>query len=306
MWYNESLKNEYINNNIIIQRNQHLENYINNYFNITSTWEKKLSKDICNFTANEIITLYKSLFTSSLEYLMVINSQLSNYTKYCMSKDIVTDHQNHFEEMSKEVLMECVNRKLLEEKIISKKQMIDYIESSELKNAVDKYIIQGLFLGLLPEELVDLRMDNFVGYDIHINNKIIPTNLKFKENTKKAIEDTEYYIYTENTRNNIYKLNPEDPSPIKVKEGYDIDGTKSAKYQRMSKKLAALQKNTRYSALTYKSLRESGRIAMIKELHEETGKTMYECIKDKKISEIYGKVGAVQRYIMKYRKWLTE
>lgn len=304
MWYNESWKKEYLKDNIIIQRNQHLEKYIDNYFNLTYDWECRHGKDISNFTTNEIIILYKSLFTPSLEYLMVINSQLSNYTKFCMSKDLVTDHQNHFEEMSKEVLMTCVNTTLLDKKIVSYEQLMTVV-NNQAQNAVDKYILLGLFYGLTPHELIDLRMNNFVENDVHIDDKIIPTNIQFKSLAEESINTFTYYIYNpKNIERGEYRLNEDDPSPIKVKEGFDVSGTDGAKYQRMAKKLITLQNDLGYQWFTYKKLRESGRIHTIKQLQKETDMSLIECLKNDKVTSVYGKVSGMERYILKYEKFL--
>ena len=122
--YNEELKLEYIKENK--DRNFALEEISKRLFNQIEETEIKFGKDCCEFTISEIIDYYKSRLSASLESLNVINSNLKLYTNWCMvKKGMVEDHQNHYMEISIELLNQCLNLGLTMSKIISRKDLFN-------------------------------------------------------------------------------------------------------------------------------------------------------------------------------------
>ena len=300
--YNEKQKREYLNDSNTQQRNLSLESYLIGYFKLVEPYEKSYDKDLCNFTTLEILTFYKSLWSSSLEYLMVINSQFSNYTRYCMVHDYVTDHQNHFEELSKEDIYTCVNTTLLRSKIIDK----DTLESqlNLYYNAVDKYVVYGLFQGMSPYDLVDLTLENINGNYLQLKDRTLYMEDRFIAWTKEAIDTYEYACYGKTNRS--INLHPLDTSPVKVRITGEPVGSDGAKYQRISKKLAVLQKEFDLECLTTKNLKESGRIYNLNKMHQETGKPYNECLGSDEIINRYGTKVSIDRYMLKYGEWLKD
>ena len=94
--------------------------YLECQFEKVSSMETELNKDVSNFTYYEIVEYYKLLNTCSLEYLRVLNSQFSLYTQWCLQQNLVSDSQNHYLELRTEDYDNCINKALINLKVIPK------------------------------------------------------------------------------------------------------------------------------------------------------------------------------------------
>ena len=160
--YNSELKIQYIeekSQEVIISNN-----YLECQFNKSFKLENELDKDISNFTVYEIIEYYKMLNSSSLDTLVVMNSQFSMYTQWCLQKSLVRDNQNHFLEMTIEQLKECLNKMLVNLKFVTREIVLNWVD--ELPNPKDQFVLLGLFEGLKGKdfcELAKLRPEDIKG-----------------------------------------------------------------------------------------------------------------------------------------------
>ena len=196
--YNKELKFEYIK-----EKNQEAvlpSNYLENQFFKVSEMEKELDKDVSNFTVYEIIEYFKLLNLTSLESLKVMTSEFSMYTQWCLQKSLVTDNQNHFLEMSNDILMGCINKAVLSMKIISRETILSWV--NQLPNPKDQFVLLGLFEGLKgkdfcelaklkPEDIDDNIAHLCTGRDIEISDKLI-------EIIDDCIKEDQYYSITGN------------------------------------------------------------------------------------------------------------
>ena len=83
--FNEKLKNIYIK-----EKSESVtlpSNYLECQFNKVEKMEEESNKDVCNFTAYEIIEYYKTLNIAALESLAVMNSHFSMYTQWCLQNN---------------------------------------------------------------------------------------------------------------------------------------------------------------------------------------------------------------------------
>ena len=175
--YNEELKRRYIKEKK--ESSTLPSNYLECQFNKIGSYEEELNKDVHDFTVYEIIEYYKMLSVASLEVLAVLNSHLSLYTQWCLGQSIVRDNQNHYEEIELETMKKCLNKVLVEKKIVSREQVIDWCE--QLPNPKDQLVFLGLFEGIKGEnfsEFVNLQLK-----DINKNNL---TLMETHEEKKKA------------------------------------------------------------------------------------------------------------------------
>ena len=151
MIYNKELKARYIQ-----EKNENAtlpSNYLECQFNKVGKFENELNKDVHDFTIYEIIEYYKTLNVSSLEVLAVLNSHLSLYTQWCLQQSIVVDNQNHFLEISLDQLKGCLNKVLIDKKIVNRQQVVEYCES--IPNPKDQVVILGLFEGIKGKDFAD-------------------------------------------------------------------------------------------------------------------------------------------------------
>ena len=208
--YNEIIKNRYI------QEKESTTNmpkgYLERQFNKSEFFEEKLNKDICNFTAYEIMDFYKTINISSLESLVVLNSHLSLYTQWCMCQNLIPDCQNHFEEIDSDILIECINTTTLEKSIITRETLNVWL--TNLDNPGDAFVMLCLFEGIKGKEfceIANMKMSDFSGNTVKLctgREMIVPDKLiELAEITDKTME----YHAVSKTNKKIYPL---------VDEGY--------------------------------------------------------------------------------------
>lgn len=141
IYYNEELKKRYVQ-----EKEQFLtvtSNYIDVQFRKVSETEYEHNKDVSNWTVYEIIEYYKLLNLTSFESLMCLNSIFSQYTQFCLENSLVRDNQNHYLECTKEVLAGCINKAILDKKLISRNMVLKWVD--ELPNPKDQFILLSLF-----------------------------------------------------------------------------------------------------------------------------------------------------------------
>lgn len=283
--YNKELKLEYIK-----EKNQEAvlpSNYLENQFFKVSEMEKELDKDISNFTVYEIIEYFKLLNLTSLESLKVMTSEFSMYTQWCLQKSLVADNQNHFLEMSNDILMGCINKAVLSMKIISRETILSWV--NQLPNPKDQFVLLGLFEGLKgkdfcelaklkPEDIDDNIAHLCTGRDIEISDKLI-------EIIDDCIKEDQYYSITGNGTK-ITKL---------ADNGYIIKDYPNARmdvseFQIGRKIYNGVTRTLNYfDVLKYmsaNSIAEAGKIHMIKERASELNISNKEYIYSDYISEV--------------------
>ena len=285
-------------------------NYIGNLFNTAEEFEERNGKDISNWTTPEIITWYKWLSKSSLDSLLTINSVLKAYTQWCLQNSLVSDHQNHFLEISVETLGNCVNISLLGQKTISRKDLLK--DLNRLVNPLDKYAILGIYEGIRGKELCELV--NLKTTDIKNNYATLCTGRKIPISTELQniiIESANTYIY--------YAQNGEGNGRQKELTGSSVDIVKlspnairsdaSAVGRSIMVRVARLLEFLNMTdATTVGSLYAAGQVNCIREIANRECKTVKELIDtgdrkkiEKEVKEIYPEF-TMYKFILKYIK----
>ena len=140
-YYNEDWKKRYL-----AEKETMLSipsNYIDVQFRKAAETEYELNKDVSNWTTYEIIEYYKLLNVTSYESLLCLNSIFSQYTQFCLENSLVRDNQNHYLECSKEILSSCINKAILDKKMVDRETVLRWVD--ELPNPKDQFIILSLF-----------------------------------------------------------------------------------------------------------------------------------------------------------------
>ena len=191
-YYNEELKKRYIS-----EKEQMLSvssNYIDVQFRKTAETEYELNKDVSNWTIYEIIEYYKLLNVTSLESLMCINSTLSQYTQFCLENSLVKDNQNHFLECTKDLLLECINKAILNKKIINEETVLKWTE--ELPNPKDQFILLSLFEYGKSKDFKDIvyaKPEDVDGNKLKLLDRTVNISNKLKSIISDCIEEDKYY-----------------------------------------------------------------------------------------------------------------
>lgn len=300
--YNEELKKRYISykeSTVVIDKF-----YLQTLFSKTEFREEELHKDICCFTTSEIIDLYKTFNIPVLETLRVIHSQLTVYTRWCLEESLVFDNQNHFEEIKIEQIEKCINKVIIQKKIISREDLLHSLNA--LANPRDKFILLYLFeIGKSKDfqEMIKVKPSDIKGNTIH-----------FHDGRTAKISD-ELKLFAELAVMEDYYHTGRRDFPF-IDKGYVIkdlpraeeekdDFTKGRRIYitvKRAKSKAALSK-----WVTPNSLVESGKIHMVKMRSKELGMTPEEYIFSSYFSEVekqYNcKIGK-KLFLTKYNEYL--
>lgn len=203
---NNEYKQSYIKN-----RNEQKvfsEHFLKKTFEKAGEYEDEYGKDLCNFTKEQILDMYKSFNINSLEGLLNVNSQFSIYTRQCIADNMVIDGQNHYDEIGSDQIINCINKNLLNQKLITREQLLQWI--STLNNSSDAFIIMSLFEGLGGKnyrEITRLQIKDFdkeksmvytCGVDERNESRVLPVS----QNLIGLAEETnETLIYRAEKRN---------------------------------------------------------------------------------------------------------
>lgn len=297
--YNEEFKTNYIKESEF--RNVNAATNINLLFRRIAPYEEMIGRDLCNFSVSEIIDYYKSLCTSSLESLMIMNNQYKLYTAYALMNGLVEDSQNHYDEIDNVILNSCVNKGLLNAKIIMREDLISVLESQYVENVSDKFLALAIFEGICGtrcEELTNLTMDNINGNEISLctGRKLIISD-KLVEWAKESSETYEYYN-DDLERNNKSYLET-DVRIIKRMSNSTSDS--EIRLQRsIGRRLDRLIDKTNCHAFEPRALLDSGRIYNAKLLMRDKKMSLRQALNDKDIVNRYGSVSSIPRFVLKY------
>ena len=193
-------------------------------FQKTSSFEEQLDKDIYDFTIYEILNMYKTWNSKSIDTLYVINNRLSQYTQWALEQNLVADSQNHYLEINRDMLMGCINIIAQQNRIVSRQQIIAWC--SKLPNACDKFVFLGLYEGLngsLYEDFWNASIDDIdkKNKTIRVQRGIIPISEDLIEYAEESNNTLELYPMTGDMER-VTKL-VENGKIIKVKSNTKYD-----------------------------------------------------------------------------------
>ena len=139
--YNKILKSNFIDDreqNTNIPKTAFL-----NMFAKSEPMEKELHKDVSLFSINEILELYKTVNTRSVDVLINLNSQFAMYATWCMSRNLIPTGINNFREITIEMLATCVNVLAMESGILSEEEIYSIIR--RMQNDREKFFLLMLY-----------------------------------------------------------------------------------------------------------------------------------------------------------------
>lgn len=166
-------------------------------FHKTSPFEYKLNKDCSDFTQDEILEMYKSFKSKSVNVVLNYNSILRAYCKwkqyYCTDLNTYVPYDDITIGMIKDVVPKNTSKMLTREDITD-------IEE-QLFNWTDKAIIECLFEGISGDSMCDLVsitadiVDHNSMQIVFKNGKICDLTERLYQLLLKAFEETEYICY---------------------------------------------------------------------------------------------------------------
>lgn len=320
--FNESQKLEYIEEYLSDDKISKSESVFKSsciaIFENATELEESLGKDCAEFTAPEITTLYKSISTASVKYLTVVHSQLQRYADWCLSRNLLSDGQNHYFTFDTEQLVDCINKSLAQNKIVTKEQLYhDIRPGGELVNTSDRCLALAIFEGICGENYCDLV--NLDTSQIRKGNQLSLYSGKTLEVSKQLIDLMEEssliyesYLYSPKGENEFVERKYDITDARVFKRNFNATGQNlnaeghmkeaDLERQRIYYKLQRLQKAIGSPAYSASGLRESGRINMINEysLIEDADPSAIISKYRKEISERYGNIPSITKYMLAY------
>lgn len=261
-------------------------------FNKAQTFETSEGKDLCNFTKHEILNMYKTFNTSSLNFLTVINSHFSLYTQWCLYQNLVDDCQNHFAEIQRDNLTLCINMLGIKKATITRNVLRNWIQ--QMPNPADAFIMIALFEGIKGKEfceIVNLKMSDFDGNKVKLctgRELVVSDELV----NLAAISDQTYEYYSISGKGEkIVKLNDENliiknyPNVEPITDTFQIG-------RRIYRRLLRSYDYLGVSAwMKPNSLVESGKIDYINRRSKELGMTAREYLFSPYVKEVEDRYG---------------
>ena len=307
--YNKELKQTFIKTMIKTGINKTIEAAATQYFKQAEPVEDALQKDLSNFNINEILGLLKHFCTPSMETLMMGTSMFRRYTYYCIEQNMVQDGLNHYEEVTNEMYLDCVNKSLAEDKIISREALLKQVRL--LENPAEKFVVFAVFEGLGGVgcmDLVDIQLGQFSGNTVTLKSgRVITVPDELIDIAKESAE--EYFYYPPNASSEKYEKVKYKDEPGIIKSLFNVkdDSSDRRKAYNIVNKLRRISDREGSKAFLNGHLVESGRIDLIKRTmtenkEEDPRKAMRLCKDEMKIR--YGEVQAVGRWLLKYEKYL--
>lgn len=186
--------------------------FLKNCFLKTEPFETELNKDLCDFNAEEILNLLKAISFPSFDSVVVFKSALNLYTNWCIQRNIVKDNQNHFIEITRTNLQDCVNTLVVQMKFVPREMILEW--GSKLPNIADTFILLSLYEGIrgkgfseiLNAKISDFDIQNNIYHAYTRDIKVTPYLIQIAQETNKELEYTS--ISSERVRR--YDLKSED------------------------------------------------------------------------------------------------
>ena len=157
--YNLETKKRFLNS---IDLSQYPPRWWERVFEKSYGFENIRQKDLYSFTVSEILEFYKFLDIGTITPLIVYNSNLIKYAQWALNENLITDGQNHFDELINESLYTCINKSKINASILSHEQFMELIHT-KIKNEQDKYVFFCLYEGIKGkdyQEIIDLKLSD--------------------------------------------------------------------------------------------------------------------------------------------------
>lgn len=247
-------------------------------------FEHKFQKPFYEFTIEEIMEMYKSMHTISDRSLQNTNLTLKHAARW-MTDSKGLSIKSQYEDMTKELMQECVDVKRKVGLILSKNDLVEI--QGELLNWTDRGILQMLFLGAGSNWLKELtffdmsQVSRKEGLIYFRTGKTIPITKEDYELIRKACEEEELISF--GTTSRISKVRSEGFYKIRFNclssnDDYNSEQDRERRFRFVQRRLLLISKDIGIQ-LTSGGLQTSGLLHHIKQGIIESGMTLREYVK---------------------------
>lgn len=269
-YYNSDIKEQYLDYKFGSNSESEAQRLnVERMFEHYAKYEKELNKDASCFTSLEIKDTFKQMGFVSVYLVANYRSQLSNYTQWCINRNLVPDFQNHYLEIKNHESF--VNKIGAGRKIVSRDELLSAIE--RLDNACDMFALLCLFEGINGKnrmEITTLHMSD-IDEDKKIAHLRSSRNIKVSDKLiELAKESSTTDKYTAASGRQITFAKDEDPDLI-FKNFGNVQESSSDLYKgrRLYFRLDKALQLIGFDDLSVNSVSDSGKIHTINTLAKE-------------------------------------
>jgi len=258
-------------------------------FRKIAPYEEKLKKDVCEFTKNEALDMYKKLRSRSVYTLLNNNVILKSYYAWRKYYHGVNT-ENAYDNITIEDLKQCVDPQA--SKLLSRDEVID-IEDS-LLNYTDSAIIECLFQGISGYSMRDITELNINMLDKQNKCLIFPDGRVFDiperlcNLLEKAFYEDTYICYGETLRTKkltgIGKL-------FKERDNVHAADSDDRRFRAVYRKIQVVRDYVGIKELTMKGLAAAGMLYYLRANLAQTGLNLKEFLQSpggEKLMDRYG------------------
>ncbi len=258
-FYNEKQKECYIKEREVDGSNINIRRTMQVFFAATEKFERNLKKDCCNFSVREICDMLAGQNSSSAKFLENFRSQISRYTDWCIDNNKVDDNDNHYLDISKDIMTGFLNRN---NTVITREELLKI--SSTFPNVSDTFMVLAIFEGFKRSDFYNLTLDKFnisknrftvqlEGRKLYVSQKLIELAVESANEYRKFNYDGETKGYKK-TDDRVVKGSV-NAMPVTLERSN----------KNIQERLARIKKEYGI-AFGYKNLQNSGRINLVNKL----------------------------------------
>lgn len=290
--YQKERKEEFIRDYIrsrVVQKTS-----IYGLFRKIQSYEEKLNKDVCRFTKNEAIEMYKRFQSRSVYTLLnnnVILKAYCSWQKYYHGLEIETAYDS----ITIDDLRPCVNEKA--SKLLSREEITEIEE--QLLNVTDSAIIECLFQGIAGPSMRDITslskdmLDKKNKCLVFPDGRVFDISEKLCELLEEAFNEETYICYGETLR--VKKLLGKGKLFKERDNAYAADSD-DRKFRAVYRKIQIIRDYIGIKELTMKGIAAAGFLHYLKIYLKESELGLKEFLQTEKGERLMDRYGYASSY----------
>ena len=290
---NEELKHEFIAYRIQerIDRNSLKQTTVDSWLDCIYKKEVEYNKDAAEFSYDEAVSLFKSKTYRAVNALQNMATFMRQYTDYALSHGLKNKDGNVYKTISKKVLEECLASETTGE-LLTKEELVKI--QNGMRNAVDRAILECLFIGISGKNLVDLtslnerQLDLDTGILTLTGGRTVQLDSRQVRMLQDAFDETEMDSYQPGAKSSVVEGRG---YLCKTKPNSYQEQTEDRKFRWVLRRMVIWREHFHIDVLTMKSVAMSGIVHELKIGAKNTNCSLREYLRTeegKSIAERFG------------------
>lgn len=263
-------------------------------FRKIQSYEETLNKDVCEFTKDEALEMYKGLKSRSVYTLLNNNVILKAYCAWQKHYNGLNT-ESAYENITIDDLRSCVDAKA--SKLLSREEITEIEE--QLLNVTDAAIVECLFQGIAGPSMRDITslskdmLDKENKCLIFPDGRVFDISEKLCEMLEEAFEEESYICYGETLR--VKKLIGKGKL-FKDRDNTYASDTDDRKFRAVYRKIQVIREYIGIKELTMKGIAAAGFLHYLKTHLKESGLSIKEFLQTDKGRVLMDRYGYESAY----------